>query len=83
MEIDREVFLNQKCDCCLDSLLPKDSEGDFPGGPMVKNSPCNSEDAGSIPGWGTKIPCVKGQLSLCATTTEPEPFGACMPNVTK
>ena len=29
---------------------------DFPGGPVVKNLPCNAGDAGSIPGWGTKIP---------------------------
>ena len=29
---------------------------DFPGGPMVKNSPCNAGNASSISGWGTKIP---------------------------
>ena len=23
---------------------------------MVKNLPCNAEDMGSIPGWGTKTP---------------------------
>ena len=28
----------------------------FPGGPVVKNLPCNAGDTGSIPGWGTKIP---------------------------
>ena len=27
--------------------------GDFPGGPVVKTSPSN---AGSIPGWGARIP---------------------------
>ena len=42
----------------------------FPGGPMAKNPPSNAGDAGSIPGWGTKIPCAAGQLSLRATTTE-------------
>ena len=26
--------------------------GDFPGGPVVKNEPCNAEDTGSIPGLG-------------------------------
>ena len=36
---------------------------DFPGGPGFENLPSNGEDAGSIPGWGTKIPRV--------TTTEP------------
>ena len=29
---------------------------DFPGGPTVKNLPCNSGGEGSIPGQGTKIP---------------------------
>ena len=28
---------------------------DSPGGPLVKNLPCNARDAGSIPGQGTKI----------------------------
>ena len=53
--------------CCFKNWL----EGDFPGGPMVKNLPSNAGDVGSIPGWGTKIPHAVGQLSLCATTTEP------------
>ena len=44
---------------------------DFPGGPVVKNLPCNAGDAGSTPGPGTKIPCAMEQL--CATTTEPVP----------
>ena len=26
--------------------------GDFPGGPVIKNSPCNAGDTGSIPGPG-------------------------------
>ena len=28
----------------------------FPGGPVVKDLPCNAEDTGSIPGWGAKNP---------------------------
>ena len=28
---------------------------DFPGGPVVQNPHCNARDAGSIPGWGTKV----------------------------
>ena len=28
----------------------------FPGGPVVKTSPSNTGGAGSIPGWGAKIP---------------------------
>ena len=27
----------------------------FPGGPVVKNSPCTSEDSGSISRQGTKV----------------------------
>ena len=29
---------------------------DFPGGPAVRTSPSNAGGAGSIPGWGAKIP---------------------------
>ena len=35
---------------------------DFPGGPEVKNLPCNAEDAGLNPSWGTRIPHVMEQL---------------------
>ena len=28
---------------------------DFPGGPVVRNLPCNARDRGLIPGQGTKI----------------------------
>ena len=30
--------------------------GDFPGGPVIKNLPCNARDVGSIPDQGAKIP---------------------------
>ena len=43
---------------------------DFPGGPVVKNPPSNTGDAGSIPGWGTQIPQATGQLSQYAATRE-------------
>lgn len=33
--------------------LSKMNPGDFPGGPLVNTSPSN---AGSIPGWGARIP---------------------------
>ena len=40
--------------------MPKQSNNtqgwDFPGGPVVKTSPSNAKNMGSIPGWGTKIP---------------------------
>jgi len=35
---------------------------DLPGGPVVKNRPCDAGDAGSVPGWGTKIPHAMEQL---------------------
>ena len=38
---------------------------------MVKNRSCNAGEARSIPGRGTKMPHAAGQLSPCATTTEP------------
>ena len=43
---------------------------DFPGGPVVKNLPCNAGDTGLIPGWGNKIPHTAEQLSPHITTTE-------------
>jgi len=43
---------------------------DFPGGPVVKNLLCSAGDAGSIPGWGTKIPHAMEQLSLHAAARE-------------
>ena len=45
--------------------------GDFPGGPVVRNLPPNAEDAGSIPGRGTKIPRASGQLSSEAQLESP------------
>ena len=43
---------------------------DFFGGSVVKNLPPNAGDTGSIPGQGTKIPHVVGQVSPCAATRE-------------
>ena len=48
-----------------------ESFGDFPGGSVVKNLPCNAKDVGSIPGLGTKISHSVEQLSQCAPITEP------------
>ena len=42
----------------------------FPGGPVVKNPPCNAGDVGPTPGQGTKIPHALAQLSPRATTRE-------------
>ena len=40
--------------------------GDFPGGPVVKNLPCNVKGVGSIPVQGATIPHGSEQLSLHA-----------------
>ena len=40
----------------------------FPGGPEVKNLPCNARDVSLIPSLGIKIP---EQLSPSTATTEP------------
>ena len=49
----------------------------LPGGPVVKNPPCNAGDVGSIPGQGTKILHAMEQLippqlqSPCVTVKDP------------
>ena len=48
--------------------VQKQTARTFPGGPMVRNLPCNAGDAGLTPGWGTKIPHGTEQQSLSATT---------------
>ena len=53
------------------ALLNKNVMRDFPGGPVVKNPPCNAGDAGSIPGQRTEIPEAERQLSLWAAATVP------------
>ena len=42
----------------------------FPGGPVIKNPPCNPGDKGSVPGQGTKILHAAEQPSPGATATE-------------
>ena len=39
-----------------DGIILKNALRDFPGGPVVRNSPSNARGEGSIPGWGAKIP---------------------------
>ena len=52
-------------------LTYKIQGGDFPGEvPVVKNPYCNAWDAGSIPGWGTKITRASKQLGPLATNGE-------------
>ena len=52
----------------IENWIRKVKKGDFPGGTVIRNSPSNAGDMGSIPGQGTKIPHAAGQLSLCTTT---------------
>ena len=41
---------------------------DFPGGPVVKNPPCNAWNMGSNPDGEAKIPYAAEQLSPSAAT---------------
>ena len=43
--------------------MEREASWDFPGGPGVKNLPCNAVDVGWILGWEIKIPHVMEQLS--------------------
>ena len=56
----------------LDFMSPKDLPlkkifRDLPHGSVVKNPPYNAGNSGSIPGWGTTITHVTGQLHSSAT----------------
>ena len=62
------------CRCVPSQLYKvKKMTGDFPGDSVVKNPPCNSEDMGSISGWGTRIPHTSGLLSPRVTAGEKFP----------
>ena len=45
--------------------------GNFPDGPVVKNSPCKAGNMGFIPGGRTKIPNATEQLSPCSAMEDP------------
>ena len=45
---------------------------DFPGGPVIKNSPSNAGDVGSIPDEGTNILPAVGLLNLHAIMKNPK-----------
>ena len=42
-------------------------ERGFPGGPVVKNPPCNTRDMGLISDWRAKMPHAMGHLRPKAT----------------
>ena len=44
---------------------------DFPGGPVVKNKPCDARDVSLIPGKKSKIPHAVEQLSPHTATSKP------------
>ena len=48
------VGINWRIGTDIYTLLCTDN-GDFPGGPVVKNLPCNTGDTGLTPGRQTKI----------------------------
>ena len=58
------------CEMGLKYKTKTSHNGVFPGGPDVKNLPCNARDMGLIPGQRTKISHASGQLSPLAATTE-------------
>ena len=51
--------------------LVKTDHRDSPGGPLVKNPPCNAGDARSMPGQGAKLPHATDHLSPTTAITEP------------
>ena len=64
-------YLTKRIKCLTKLYIFRGLSQDFPGGPVVKNPPCNTGDMGLTPGQGTKIPHAKEQLSLCTSTEEP------------
>jgi len=75
------VFLTFYSTVFLLSANKRECLEDFPGGPVVKNLPCDAGRAGSIPGQKTEIPQDVEQLSPHAITTELESSGAPGPPV--
>jgi len=57
------------------------SLGDYTGGPVLKNPPCNAGDMGSNPGEGTKIPHATERLSPGTATTKLKCSKAYMPQL--
>ena len=74
--IQRDVFLinylvNPSFLVALETVLRRRESWDYPGGPVIKNSPCNAGDVGSTLDQGTKIPHAVEQLNSSATTHGP------------
>ena len=56
--------------CILSCFQIKIANGNFLGGPVVKNMPSNAGDVDLIPDQGPKIPYALGQLNLRTITRE-------------
>jgi len=86
-ESESTVRLSNLCkDTQLLARLRKDFQKEkclleFPGGPVVKNPPCDAEASGLISAWGTRILHAAEQLRPCARTTDPAHAGACVPQL--
>ena len=69
------------------NTILKRKDRNFPGGPVVKNLPCNTVNMGSIPDWGTEIPHAMKRLSHAAQLLKPvcsrAPVLQLRPNVAK
>ena len=52
-------------------LIKKNKSQDFPGGSVIHSLFRSAGDVGSIPVWGTKIPCAIKQVSLHTATEDP------------
>ena len=72
--MEGQSFLCTKGNTCFlrlvytESSLKSKQLRDSPGGPGVKDPPCNAGGMGSILDWGTKIPHAVEQLSSCVAT---------------
>ena len=73
----REEYLQVVSEKCENSRFSDGLNGHsgirgFPGGPVVKNRPCNIQaTVSSTPGWGTEIPRGMGQQSPRVAAPEP------------
>lgn len=61
-ELMSQKYCNEMAAVVRISLKSKDNGRDVPGGPAVKNLPCDAEDTGVNPAQGTEAPFAQEQL---------------------